>query len=226
MSEPSTPSPERSPPPRAFAQGVGTVFQFTGVSLFLISFFVCCGSGLLSRDTATQSDLNQIGWKLGADRIVYSAQRALAISLPCAVFFGMALAGVGLGLQAQNRRAAPLGVLLTGTAAGFWLVQTIFFLSISSWGLLLLSLLMSLIFSGLLLLAIAAQRDMLANPPPAGMEVLPTDYKVPYSHMHQDPPEIRLARELDQRRQRLAVQQKELELLEEKLKRKLQQKDG
>jgi hypothetical protein len=61
------------------------------------------------------------------------------------------------------------------------------------------------------------------DPPPPELEILPADYKVPYSHYHEDPPEVRLARELEQRRQRLAVQQKELELLEEKLKRKLQQ---
>jgi hypothetical protein len=43
--------------------------------------------------------------------------------------------------------------------------------------------------------------------------------------MHQDPPEVRLARELEQRRQRLAVQQKELELLEQKLRRKIGKKE-
>jgi hypothetical protein len=55
--------------------------------------------------------------------------------------------------------------------------------------------------------------------------VLPADYKVPYSHYHADPPEVRLAAELEQRRQRLAVQQKEVEMLEEKLKRKLEEEN-
>ena len=66
---------------------------------------------------------------------------------------------------------------------------------------------------------------MRRNPPPAGFEILPADYKVPYSHMHQDPPEVRLARELEQRRQKLEVQQKELEMLEQKLHNKLKQKN-
>ena len=56
------------------------------------------------------------------------------------------------------------------------------------------------------------------NPPQPGHEVLPPGYKVPYSWYHQDPPEVRLAKELEQRRERLAVQQKELEMLEEKIK--------
>jgi hypothetical protein len=53
--------------------------------------------------------------------------------------------------------------------------------------------------------------------------VLPPDYKIPYSHQHEDPPEVRLAAELEQRRQRLAVQQKELEEFEKKLKRKFEE---
>jgi Skp family chaperone for outer membrane proteins len=50
---------------------------------------------------------------------------------------------------------------------------------------------------------------------------LPAGYKLPYSHLHKDPPEVRLAAELEQRRERLAVQQKELEMLEAKLKRSM-----
>jgi hypothetical protein len=67
---------------------------------------------------------------------------------------------------------------------------------------------------------------MKCNPPPVGLEILPPDYKVPYSHLHEDPPEVRLARELEQRRRRLEVQQKELQMLEEKLKAKMKQNDS
>ena len=76
-------------------------------------------------------------------------------------------------------------------------------------------------FVGLFALAVGAAREMRRDPPPPGHEVLPAEYKIPYSHYHADPPEVRLAAELEQRRQRLAVQKKELEMLEEKLKRKL-----
>ena len=89
----------------------------------------------------------------------------------------------------------------------------------------LLAVLLMSLFTGLLILSIAGLREMRRDPPPRGFELLPADYKVPYSHMHQDPPEVRLARELQQRREKLAVQQKELEMLEEKLNRKLKQKD-
>jgi hypothetical protein len=82
------------------------------------------------------------------------------------------------------------------------------------------------LFGGLLALAVGALREMRRDPPPAGLEVLPKDYKVPYSHYHQDPPEVRLARELEQRRERLAVQQKELEMLEGKLRHSIEQSKG
>src|SRR3954468_21872152 len=109
MSDPSPPpesSPPTSSPPRAFTQGVGLVFQFVGVLMFLVMFFICCGSSLLSKDWATRSELTHIGWGIPASasasdtvptQPTYSAQRALTISVFAGVFFGMALAGVGLG---------------------------------------------------------------------------------------------------------------------------------
>src|SRR5688500_16224606 len=156
MSDPArSPSP---PPPRAFTQGVGLLFQWAGVTLFLASFFVCCASSLLSRDRATQTDLTRIGWS------AYTAQRAVTICLVCAVFFGMALAGVGLGLQAQSRRAPWMGVALTGMAALFWLVHAVFFASVSVWVMMLISLAMTVVFALLLTFAVGARREMRRDP--------------------------------------------------------------
>ena len=178
--------------------------------------FVCCGSSLLSRETATHTGLTTIGWQS------YSAQRAITVSLLASVFFGLALAGIGLGLQSQNRAAPVLSVLVTGVAEVFWIVHAIFFAQVMHSILLcLLCGVLGIGFGALFMLAIGALREMRRNPPPKGLEILPADYKVPYSHMYEDPPEVRLAKELDQRRQRLAVQQEELRMLEEKLKRKM-----
>src|SRR5207247_1572140 len=117
-------------------------------------------------------------------------------------------------------------VILTGFAAIFWIVQTIFFVQIlHSVVLAILCGAIALMFAVLLGLSVSALGEMRCDPPPVGQEVLPPGYKIPYSHLHEDPPEVRLARELDQRRQRLAVQQKELEMLEEKLRKKLDQKE-
>ena len=230
MSEPPvSATPPNHPPPRAFTQGVGTVFQVGGVTLFLVMMSVCCLSSLLSKDFAARADRTQVGWHLPGDKAdepSYSYARAMAVSVVLGVFFGMALAGVGLGLQAQRRAAPAMAVLLTLTGTIFWLMQTIFAIqALRSILLAAMALGMTAFFAVMLALAIGALREMRRQPPPPGHELLPADYKVPYSHMHQDPPEVRLAREMEQRRERLAVQQKELEMLEAKLKRKLGNKE-
>jgi hypothetical protein len=226
----ASPTPD-APPPRAFTQGVGLVFQFVGVLMFLVMFFICCGSSLLSKDWATRSELTQIGWgtaspsaSTGASRQpAYSAQQALTISVFAGVLFGMALAGAGLGMQSGSRVAAPGAVVVTLLGTAFWLVHTIFAATAAR------SVLFALIAGGLTFLfavllafALNAFVEMRKNPPPPGHEVLPAGYKIPYSHYHDDPPEVRLAAELAQRRERLAVQQKELEALEQKIKRSLE----
>jgi hypothetical protein len=228
MPDPSPPTDSpTSPPPRAFTQGVGLVFQFVGVLLFLVMFFICCGSSLLSKDWATRSELTHVGWGASAaaetHQVAYSAQRALTISVFAGVFFGMALAGAGLGMQAGSRVAAPGAVVITAIGTIFWLVHTIFAASAArSLTFFLIAGGLTLLFAILLLFAINAFIEMRKNPPPPGHELLPPGYKIPYSHYHDDPPEVRLAAELQQRKERLAVQQKELEALEEKIKRSLE----
>jgi hypothetical protein len=216
-------SPSSPSPPRAFTQGVGTVFQFAGVTLFFVLMFVCCASGLLSPRTAIRKDLSNIGWPHDVtpdSTAAYSVPKAMTVALAFGVFCGIALAGLGLGLQATHRKTPLAAILLTGFACVLYLVHCIFFAStIHSWLLSLVCLTAVILFAVLLALSVAAAKEMRSNPPPSDQEVLPADYKVPYSHLHQDPPEVRLAHELQQRKERLAVQQKELEALEERIKR-------
>src|SRR5690349_21233314 len=84
--------PPQPPSQRPFTQGVGTVFQFVGVGLFLISMFICCSSSLLSKDSATHTGLTTIGWHVAGDptdRPSYSAQRAITVTLPSTICYGM-----------------------------------------------------------------------------------------------------------------------------------------
>ena len=221
-------SHQPAPPPRAFTQGAGLVFQFAGVTLFLVAMFICCGSSLLSKDVATKSDLTHIGWHLQGDRAEspsYSAQKALTISLFVAVFLGLAFAATGLGMQAERREAPPLAVVLSLIGAVFWSIQVAFAAQMHSFIFTAAAAVLLACCVILLILSIPALREIRRNPPPPGHEILPADYKIPYSHYHPDPPEVRLAKELEQRRQRLEVEQKELEALQEKLNRKLDEED-
>lgn len=217
------------PPPRAFTQGVGTVFQFTGVTLFLVMMSTCCLSSLLGKETATDPSRTRLGWHLPhdpPDAPTYSYARAMTLSVSLGVFFGMALAGIGLGLQAQRRRAPLAAIACAGAGTIFWLMQTAFAIyPLRSFLLTPIALLLAATFAVLLALAVGAYREMRSNPPAEGLEDLPADYQMPHSHLHADSPEVRLAKELAERRQRLAVQQKELEALERRLKRKLEHKD-
>jgi hypothetical protein len=219
MSDPTShPTP---PPPRAFTQGVGTVFQVIGGTMFLILATVCCGSSLLSKNTAERHDLTRIGWGRSAGGgVAYSAQRAISVGMFVGVGLSVGVASVGLGLQATRRSAAVGGVVVTLCGLAFWVVHAVFAAGVM--GSIVLSIIaggMVVIYAVLFALGVAAWREMRRDPPPAGHEVLPEGYKVPYSWYHDDPPEVRLAKELEQRRERLAVQQKELEMLEERLKK-------
>jgi hypothetical protein len=213
------------PPPRAFTQGVGLVFQFVGVTLFLVMFFTCCGSSLLSKDWATRSDLTHVGWGRWNEnprQPAYSAQRALTICVFVGICLGMALAGAGLGMQSGSRLAAPLAACVSLFGTIFWSLHVIFVVTTThSVVFALIASTLACVFAALLAFAVPAMIEMRKNPAPPGHDVLPAGYKIPYSHYHADPPEVRLAAELAQRRERLLVQQKELEALEAKLKRKL-----
>jgi hypothetical protein len=204
---------------------VGTLFQFVGVVLFLAFFFACCGSALCSREWAVQPGWEQIGWRDGGGRVVFSAARAITLAVSVGVLLGLALAGIGLGLQAEKRPAPWLGLVVTAFGALFWLVQAAFaarqlhsvVLSVIGAGL-------GVVFALLFGLTVAAAREMVKNPPPRGQDLLPADYREPFSHLSDDAPEVRLAREVAQRKAKLEVEQKEIEALERRLKRKLEEK--
>lgn len=209
----------QTPPPRAFTQGVGTVFQVGGAGMFLLMMAVCCGSGLLSKDTATRVDLEQIGWHVPwPGWPMYSAQRAMSVALTVAIGLGVAAASFGLGMQAQRRRAPVGAVIVSAIGVIFFLYHAVFFAVVmKSIVLTLVCVLLLAIYGAMLALAIGAWREMRTNPPPADLTILPAGYKIPYSHMHEESPEVRYAAEMEQRRQRLAVQQKELEAMEERI---------
>jgi hypothetical protein len=160
MKETAPPAP---PSQRPFTQGVATVFQFVGVGLFLISMFICCSSSLLSKDSATHTSLTTIGWHVGgdpADRPSYSAQRAITVILPSTICYGMALAAVGLGLQAESRNAPAMGIVLNLLGIIFWLTHLAFFASIGWIVMSILCTLLGMLTVLMLVLAIGAARDM------------------------------------------------------------------
>lgn len=201
------------------------MFQIVGGTLFLAMMFVCCSSGLLSREWATRDHLQRTGWQLHSvdpDRPGYSAQRAMSLGVTCGVFFGLALAGVGLGLQAERRGAGAGAIVVAIVGSAFWCVHAVFAVQFMPRAIVVVpTVLLAAVFLLLLGLSVPAAVQMWRNPPPPGHDILPKGYKIPYSHYHDDPPEVRLAAELEARRERLEVQRKELEALERKVQRRI-----
>jgi len=180
-------SESQQSPPRAFTQGVGTVYQVVGATLFLVMMFVCCGSGLMSMETAKREDLAQIGWRvLGPDGPMYSAQKAISVALTVAVGLGVAVASIGLGLQGTRPKSPVMAVVVSGIGTGFWLFHTLFFaMAMKSIWLAGVCGVLLIVFGGLLALAVASFREMRRDPPPPDQTILPAGYKVPYSHLHE-----------------------------------------
>lgn len=171
-------------------------------------------------ETAKRADLAEVGWHLPLPGSpFYSGQKAISVSLTLAVGWGVALATIGLGLQGQRRRAPDGALVASGLGVLCWVFHAVFFaFELRSVGLTLVCLVLLVIFIGLFALAVGAWREMRVNPPPVDLTILPPGYKIPYSHMHEESPEVRYAAEMEQRRRRLEVQKKELEALEERIK--------
>jgi hypothetical protein len=157
-------SREPSPPSKhPFTQGVGTVHQFVGVILFVISMFTCCCTGFFGKETGAANKLTTIGWHRSGDpvdRPTYSVQRALTVTLPMSVTYGLALAAIGLGLQAENKSATTLAVVTNAMGFLFWIFQLIFFVSMFRIVLALLCLVLTLVATGLLMLSVGGWKEM------------------------------------------------------------------
>jgi hypothetical protein len=193
--------------------------------MFLAFTFVCCGSALTSREWATRPGRAQVGWKSPSGRVLYSEKDWTTATVVGGVLLGFGLAGIGLGLQADKRAAAIAAVLVTLVAAAFWATQTAFAIhALHSIVLAATCIVLTFICAILCAFAIGALRDLVRNPPAPGHELLPADFQEPFSHLHTDSPEARMVEEIAQRRRRLEVEQKELEALERRLRRKMEDK--
>ncbi len=218
-----TETPEAGPPPRAFAQGTGVVLQTVGMIFVLATCCVCSLTflwdptpprGQVDLETSPPSSLAESWQALVADK----GKSGLMLTITSLNVGGLALAVFGLGMQSDRRRAAWGALVsvavLTGVLilAGIWLWSGEAGLQARIWHALALILTLSL-----WLFLIPAVRQIMANPPPADVDVLPPDYKIPYSVYHDDPPHVRRAREIARRRAQLEAERAELDRMEREL---------
>lgn len=211
------------PPPRAFSQGTGVLLQTVGMALFLSSCCLCSLAGtwdtLLSRpEVLERLAANQpLGVPIHA-LLRQPAHAGVMLMVMFTTVGGLAMAAFGLGLQAQRRRSAwgALGTVLALLAILAVAGVAIWF-GRAHWVIRLWHAVLTGAVAVLAGFVWAALQEMRAHPPPIGIDVLGPDAKIPYSVYHDDPPEMRLAKELAQRRARLEAEKEELEKIERDL---------
>lgn len=210
-------------PPRAFAQGTGILLQTVGVLMFLSSCCVFSLTGIWSPVQPDPQVIESIRTNTTPEpglrgKLREPSSAGYMITALATSAGGLAIAVFGLGLQADRRRAAngavfasiTMTLLLLVAGALLWTGNAGFVPKL--WNLALLAI------AGLLVaFTVAALRNVRANPPPANVDIVPPGTKIPYSWYHNDPPDVRLARELEARRERLDTERLELEKLEREL---------
>ncbi len=219
MTDDAPPTPARLDPPRAFAQGVGVVLQGLGALMALTNCCVCSLAGLWDPNV-TSHEARQI---IAADPQVISdpgsylrdpVRAAAAVTILAATIGGMALAALGLGMQADRPRPAygalvaniVLGIVLLAAGAGLWIGDAGW--ALRSWhAMLTLATLLALPFT------IAAVRQVLRHPPPPVDETLPPGFDARDVLAGEKPSRLRVA----QLRAQLDIQQRELERLEREI---------
>jgi len=213
------------PVSRPAAKAAGTVMQTLGMLLFLSSCCVCSFAGSWEGHEISRGVADTEGVLGLADYIKQEnwGKVGMMLNVMFPMAGGFALATFGLGLQA-DRKGAGLGALLVAIICalivvlggmGIWSGESTLFAKVWHG-------LVSLMMWVLVGLSYVAYKDVRADPPEANVDILPADYKIPYSMYHDDPPEVRLAQEIANRKASLEAQMREIDELEEKLN---QQKD-
>lgn len=187
--EPGPPVAPASPPPRAFAQGTGVLFQVVGFAMFVSTCCVCSAAGRWEAPSrgATIEKLKQDEPLVITLRRMFDEPGAagLMLTVSFATVGGLAMMVFGLGLQSDKPNAAYAAVatcalltmMLLGAAACLWIGE-------SGWVSRLWNHALAAVTMTLLGFAIAALRQIRRDPPPPGMDILPDDFEIPRGFGH------------------------------------------
>lgn len=212
---PNTMAP--TPPPRAFAQGVGVLLQTVGVILALSGCCICSTAGLWDQQAGGQNLVAQPDQLTGIsiDRLLKEpARTGMMLTVVFSTIGGLAMAGFGLGLQSQTPRSAwgalasvvLLLAILIVAGIGLWVGQGTIANRLWHTGL-------TVLILTLVGFTISALREVIAHPPPPGLRNLPPGFDVRDVLAGEKPSRRTIA----QLRARLEVEQRELEKLEQDL---------
>jgi hypothetical protein len=185
----ATPSDVPPDSPRAFAQATGLVLQLVGI---ILTLGTCCWWSFAG---LTQQQLRPASQPASLGDIV-SAANALQIwsmSAVCLSFAGgLALAALGLGLQAEKRRSGTIAAWTAGAGATFWFAYFGFALTHAAGvGRLIWIVLMLLVWGLCAVLSVISADELKRNPPPADLGKAPKDLKPDRLIDREMPPDLR-----------------------------------
>jgi len=213
------------PPPRAFAQGTGVMLQTVGMVLFLSSCLICSLSSWWHpmQDRGEVIEQVRTGQTTGGNFLRDIRDRPVEAGYAMTVIFstvgGLGLAVFGLGLQAERRRAG-IAAMVTATILMVILILAgaLLWRGGAGWPARILHGVLTTTVAIVTMFTWYAMRQVLADPPPVDIDVVPPGTKIPYSFYHEDSPEVRLTKELANRRARLNAERLEIEKMERELK--------
>lgn len=213
------------PPPRAFAQGTGVMLQTVGMILFLSSCLICSLSSWWHpmQDRGEVIEQVRTGQTTGGNLLRDIRERPVEAGYAMTVIFstvgGLGLAVFGLGLQAERRRAGVAAMVTASILLFILLIAgALLWHGGAAWPARILHGLLTFTVAVVALFTWHAMRQVLADPPPADIDIVPPGTKIPYSFYHEDSPEVRLAKELANRRAKLDAEKLEIEKMERELK--------
>lgn len=223
---------EKKSPPRAFAQGTGWLLQTVGMILFFSSCLLCAFTPMWDKPLDSPIEIDRtirenppVGYSIRGS-LSSPAKAGYTFTVATSTLGGLALAVLGLGLQADRRRSALGAVIAASTVEAILLVCNIaLWIGGAPFGAILLNFFLLAVYGILLAFTLAAHRQVRASPPPEDIDIIPPGTKIPYSFYHDDPPEVRLARDLEARRKKLNAEQSELDRLQRELDEKQKKKD-
>lgn len=161
-----------APPPRAFAQGVGILFQTVGCLLFLSTCCVCSSSFLWDPIPGAHEAPADF-----TETVSDPARRGLFTTIMSVSAGGAALAAFGLGLQSDRKRAASAATATCAVLIGVLLfAATDLWRGDAGWTARGWNLAMIALHVLLLGFAVAAWRDVKRSPPTGELNTVPHDY--------------------------------------------------
>lgn len=161
--------------PRGFSRATGVVFQTVGLVLAVGGCCLWSLSGKYQTPLPGAVPVRTLGdWVTKAQ----PAQLCSAVAIAASFAAGLAFVALGMGLSSERRWSGRWAMVASGLLFAVWLVELLLF---ALWARSIVGAVVAFVLlavaAGLFLLAGGAARELRLHPPPADMNVVPSDFE-------------------------------------------------